>query len=125
MIGPYLAHATDVTTPARRWQEWASFALGLWLAVSPWAAGYAEHQPATANAVFLGIALALSSHFQAALDECAGEWLNLAAGAWLIAAPFVLGFVADRVATAASVSVGSFVALLAGSALSMAKQDVH
>jgi hypothetical protein len=114
-----------VTTATKRWQEWASFALGLWLAVSPWAVDYAEHPLATANAVFVGVALALGSHFQAALDECQGEWLNLAAGVWLIAAPFVLGFLAERVATATSVSVGSFVAILAGSALSVAKQDVH
>ena len=25
-----------------RWQEWASFALGLWLAMSPWLCGYAD-----------------------------------------------------------------------------------
>ena len=108
----------------KRWQEWASFALGLWLAVSPWAAGYADHPSATANAVFLGIALALGSHFQATLDERQGEWLNLAAGFWLIAAPFYLGF-EDAVATVASICVGIFVAGLAGSALSLGRQDAH
>jgi hypothetical protein len=113
-----------VTTSARRWQEWASFALGLWLAVSPWAAGYADYHAATANAVFLGLALALGSHFQAALDECQGEWLNLAAGLWLVAAPFYLGF-EHAVATVTSVCVGSFVAGLAGSALSVGRQNAH
>jgi hypothetical protein len=113
-----------VTTVAKRWQEWASFVLGLWLAVSPWAADYAEHHAATANAVFLGLGLALGSHFQAALDDCQGEWLNLAAGAWLIAAPFYLGF-ESAVATATSICVGSFVAGLAGSALSLGRQNAH
>jgi hypothetical protein len=114
-----------VTTVKKRWQEWASFALGLWLAVSPWATGYADYPAATANAVFLGIGLALASHFQAALDECQGEWLNLAAGCWLIAAPFYLGF-EHAVATVTSVCVGTFVAGLAGSALSLAaRQDAH
>jgi hypothetical protein len=113
-----------VTTAAKRWQEWASFALGLWLAISPWAAGYADYAPATANAVFLGLALALSSHFQAALDECQGEWLNLAAGVWLVAAPFYLGY-ESTVATATSICVGMFVAALAGSALSLSRQDAH
>lgn len=108
-----------------RWQEWASFALGLWLAVSPWAAGYADNQPATANAVFLGLAVALGSHFQAALGECSGEWLNLAAGVWLVVAPFVIAFDADAVATATSVSVGTLVAVLAASALSPLNQDLH
>ncbi len=113
-----------MATPAGRWQEWANFALGLWLAVSPWVAGYAEHSRETANAVFLGVALALGSHFQAALDQCEGEWLNLAAGCWLIAAPFFLGF-HDTVATATSLCVGMFVAGLAGSALTLARQDAH
>jgi hypothetical protein len=114
-----------MTTRAAKWQEWASFALGLWLAVSPWAMDYAAHDAATANAIFVGLALALGSHFQAALDQCPGEWLNLAAGLWLVAAPFVLGFAADKVATATSISVGSFVALLAGSSLSLVRQDLH
>ena len=41
-----MERATDM----RRWQDWASFALGLWLAVSPWLADYAAHDVATANA---------------------------------------------------------------------------
>ncbi|MGH8670113.1 MAG: SPW repeat protein [Burkholderiales bacterium] len=121
----YLAAVAGMTTARPRWQEWASFALGLWLAVSPWVMDYAAHDAATANAIFLGLALALGSHFQAALDECPGDWLSLAAGVWLIAAPFVLGFAADAVPTATSVSVGTFVAALAGSSLSLVRQDLH
>lgn len=113
-----------MTTAGGRWQEWAGFVLGLWLAVSPWVAGYADQSAATANAVFLGLGLSLGSHFQAALEECEGQWLNLAAGVWLILAPFFLGF-HDTVATATSLCVGGFVAVLAGSALSVSRQDAH
>lgn len=105
-----------------RWQEWAGFALGLWLAVSPWIAGYAAHDAATANAVFVGLALALGSHFAAALDEVSAEWLSLAAGLWLTAAPFVLDFSAAAVPTANCIAVGTFVAALAFSALSLDKE---
>ena len=78
---------------AARWQGWASFALGLWLAMSPWICGYADDERlATGNAAFVGIALALGSHFEVALDADFAEWLNLAAGTWLAAAPFFLGF---------------------------------
>jgi hypothetical protein len=113
-----------MTTVARRWQEWTSFALGLWLAVSPWLAGYADQPAATANAVFLGLAIALSSHFHATLDACHGEWLNLAAGLWCAVAPFYLGY-AHAVATATSVAVGALTAGLAASALSWSRQDAH
>ena len=109
------------TTP-ERWQEWASFALGLWLAVSPWLCGYEDQHPATANAVFVGIALALGSHFEATLDASAAAWLNLIAGAWLVAAPFLLEFGGIGVATANSIIVGALVVTLAASALSL---DAH
>lgn len=111
-----------MTAATARWQEWANFALGLWLAVSPWILGYSDHEAATANAAFLGLALALCSHFEASLDDCSAEWLNLAAGVWLVAAPFVLGFTGATVATATSITVGMFVAVLSGSALSLDKE---
>jgi hypothetical protein len=109
-----------------KWQDWASFALGLWLAVSPWLAGYSEHQAATANAVIVGLALALGSHFECvACDDLPAEWLNLAVGAWLIGAPFMLDFTGAAVAAANSLVVGVFVAALAISALSLDKHLVR
>ena len=106
----------------RKWQHWTSFALGLWLAVSPWIAGYADHVAATANAVAIGLVLALASHFEVACaDELPAEWLNLAAGVWLVCAPFIFEF-GSREGTAISLVVGGCVALLAASALSLDKQ---
>lgn len=110
-----------MSVAATKWQDWASFALGLWLAVSPWAAGYAEHEVATANAIFVGLALALASHFECvACDDLPAEWLNLTVGVWLVCAPFTLDL-GSRVAMANSLVVGTFVALLAASALSLDK----
>ncbi len=105
-----------------RWQEWTSFALGLWLAVSPWIVGYSEHEAATANAAFIGLALALAAHFEATFDQISAEWLNLGIGLWLVAAPFVVGFAAASVAAANSIAVGTLAAVLAGSALSLDKE---
>jgi hypothetical protein len=105
-----------------KWQDWASFVLGLWLAVSPWLVGYAEHEAATANAIVVGLGLALASHFEcvACTDELPAELLNLAAGIWLLSAPFTFDF-GSRVASANSIAVGALVALLAASALSLDK----
>jgi len=106
-----------------RWQEWASFALGLWLAISPWVCGYAEGQPAaTGNAAFMGIAVALLSHFEASLDTHSADWLNLGAGMWLVVAPFALGFSSNPVPAVNCVAVGTALALLAASALSLDKE---
>lgn len=113
-----------VSAPTR-WQDWTSFALGLWLALSPWAAGYSEHMPATANAAFVGLALALASHFEASCCEDSMEWLNLALGAWLIAAPFVLGFTPQPVAAVNSIMVGGAIVGLAVSALNLNKSFIR
>ncbi|HEX7052419.1 MAG TPA: SPW repeat protein [Burkholderiales bacterium] len=102
--------------PLARWQDWAIFALALWLAVSPWLLDYAWHAGATANAALAGLALALAAHFEASC-ELAVDWLNLGAGLWLLAAPFLLGFDAVALATATSLSVGAAVTALAASAL--------
>jgi SPW repeat len=110
-----------MSVASSKWQDWTSFALGLWLAVSPWIAGYHEHELATANAIVVGLALALCSHFECvACDDMPVEWLNLAAGLWLVCAPFTLEL-GSRVAMANSIAVGAFVALLAASALSLDK----
>jgi hypothetical protein len=109
-------------TAAARWQDWASFALGLWLAVSPWVLGYSHVEAATANAAFIGLALALGSHFEVSFDEMQAEWFNLAAGLWLVLAPFVLRFGDQPEVTANSMVVGTMVAALASSALSLEKE---
>ena len=108
-------------TAATKWQDWASFALGLWLAVSPWAAGYVDNNSATGNAIIVGLVLAMCSHFECvACDELPAEWFNLGVGVWLMCAPFVLDF-SSSVATANTLAVGAFVIVLAASALSLEK----
>ena len=106
-----------------KWQEWAGFALGLWLAMSPWICGYADDSHvATGNAAFMGIALALGSYFQLFLDVIEAEWLSLAAGVWLAAAPFVLGFATTPLPAINCIAVGTLVMAHAASALSLDKE---
>lgn len=101
-----------------RWQDWAIFATALSLAVSPWLLDYAWHPAATANAALAGLALSLAAHFEASC-EMSIDWLNLGAGLWLIAAPFVLGFAGQPLATASSLAVGAAVVALVASALEL------
>src|SRR5262245_57533501 len=104
-----------------RWQDWTSFALGLWLAVSPWIVGYDFDRAATANAAFVGIALALGAHFQIGLDELWTEWLNFAVGLWLLAAPFLFSFFSTA-AMINCIAVGCGACTLAASALQLDKE---
>lgn len=110
------------TIEVRRWQDWASFALALWLAVSPWLADYAAHDAATANAAVCGLALALAVHFGFSCDHLSTEWLSLGGGLWLVAAPFMLGFGGNYVAAVNSIAVGAFIALLSAWALQLDRE---
>jgi hypothetical protein len=110
------------TLEMRRWQDWASFALALWLAVSPWLADYAAHDAATTNAAVVGLVLALTAHFGFSCDHLSCEWLNLVGGLWLLTAPFVLGFEANHVAAVNAVVVGAFIALLSAWALELDRE---
>jgi hypothetical protein len=104
-----------------RWQDWTSFGLGLWLAVSPWIVGYETDNAATGNAAFIGIALAIAAHFEIVAEESWAEWLNFAAGLWLLAAPFMLGF-GSTASMANCIIVGCLVCALAASALHLDKE---
>ena len=112
-------------TRTARWQDWTAFALGLWLAVSPWIVGYESDHAATANAAFVGVALALGAHFEIGLDELWAEWINLAVGLWLLAAPFLFAYGPGPVATGHSILVGCLVCWLAASALKLDKGVVR
>jgi hypothetical protein len=107
---------------ATKWQDWAGFGLGLWLALSPWTLGYSAHDAATANAALVGLLLALGSHFGLSADLVAEGWLNLGAGLWLMMAPFALGFGTLPLASANCLAVGALTAVLAASAMSIDKE---
>jgi hypothetical protein len=108
--------------PARmKWQDWASFGLAVWLAISPWLLGFSAHEAATANAVLVGLFLIAISLFELWFPEMAQEWLNLAAGIWLLAAPPVLGFAGYAAPALDAVVVGVLVAGLAAWAMSLDK----
>lgn len=100
-----------------RWLDWASFALGLWLAISPWALGYAHVDGATGNAAFVGLAIALSAHFEVSFEARVAAGFTMAAALWLVLSPFLLGFTAASAATANAIAVGTLVAAAATSAL--------
>ena len=104
-----------------RWQDWTSFALGLWLAVSPWIVGYDSDHAATCNAAFVGVALAIGAHFEIGLDELWTEWLSFAVGLWFLAAPFALEFKTTS-ATVNCIAVGCLLCALAASALQLDKE---
>ena len=106
----------------RSWQDWTSFGLALWLAVSPWLLDYAAHDRATANAAVTGLALAVVAHVGCSCEYQVSKWLRLAGGAWLVAAPFVLGFDSQALAAANCMIVGAAIVLLSAWALELDRE---
>ncbi|MGE5547366.1 MAG: SPW repeat protein [Solirubrobacterales bacterium] len=95
------------------WQDWLNLLIGVWLFISPWALGYSTTGAASWNSWVFGVvvaAIALAALIQFARWE---EWLNVAAGLWLVVSPWVMGFADQQVPVWNHVTVGLLVAALA------------
>lgn len=104
-----------------KWQDWATFLLGVWLAVSPWALGFSEQEMSMMNAVAVGAILMVFSLLELGFPQKWEEWVNMLAGIWLMTAPFMLGFTSQFLASVDAMLVGAAVTLLAAWALSLDK----
>jgi hypothetical protein len=96
-----------------RWKDAANAVLGLWLIASPWALQYATQQTAAWNAWIAGAVIAVAALAAVFAFQKWEEWVNAALGAWLVAAPFVLGFAAQTAVAWNQIVVGAVVAALA------------
>ena len=86
-------------TPPRQWEDWLSWGLGIWLCISPWALHFDLQPTATRTAVITGFVLILVEAVTLSVFRAWEEWLNIAIGIWLIAAPWVIpvgGVAVDR-----------------------------
>jgi hypothetical protein len=90
----------------KRWQDMLVLVLGVWLFFSPFLLGYSNITPAAMNAYLCGIAVAVLAVIAMSDTRMWEEWTNLALGAWLILAPFVLGFSEHGTATWNHVIIG-------------------
>ncbi len=86
-------------------------AFGLFLFVSPWLFAYAD-KDARLDLWASGAAIAAISIAAIVAFSNWEEWLNLLLGLWLIASPWVLGFVHTR-AMHVSIGLGVMVAFMA------------
>ena len=107
-----------------KWEDWSGIALGAWLLVSPWLTGYAEQSVATVNALLFGCILIFMELLNLDAHENAEERLDMAAGVWLVASPWVLGFSTSLAATVNAVSVGLVAILLAVLAVSSLDEKI-
>lgn len=82
-------------TTKRRPQDFYNLALAACLFISPWILGFVDVSTPARNAWIVAVALAVVT--VAAMGAFAEweEWMCLAFGLWLIAAPWTLGFTSN------------------------------
>ena len=86
----------------------------LWVAVSPWAWGFADSGPAVANHVFMVFAFGPMAFMIAVLRPAA--FASLAGGVWLAASPWVLGYATDHFAWLDELTTGALLVVLSAAA---------
>jgi len=85
-----IGNAWDRTTG--RWQDWFNLILGAWLILAPFIGIGVSNDVAAGNSYVSGAVIAIFAIAAIARPQMWEEWVNLIAGAWLIVAPFALGF---------------------------------
>lgn len=113
---------TDVSNPQiSSWPDRVNLLLGALLCVSPWLA-WSGSTAITWNAVILGAALAIDAIVAIAKPGVGPEWTNAGLGAWLLIAPWVLGFADQVVAGWTCLLVGVLVLYFAGMQIALLKR---
>ena len=103
----------ESATTQKRWQDWVSLVLGIWLFVSPWLLGFYSSLPRDSwNFFIVGLAFIVFAGFALNMRTLWEEWVNLALGVWMIISPWLLGYSANAVARDDAVVVGLIVGLL-------------
>lgn len=88
--------AQQVMSDDQRWPDWVNLVLGGWLIAAPFVGIGASGDVAAWNSYVSGTVVAIFAIAAIARPQMWEEWLNLAVGAWLILAPFALGFTTQQ-----------------------------
>ncbi len=89
--------------------------LSLLLFLSPWAMGYSDVPTACATAWISAVVIAVFSAAATLRFAEWEEWVNLVAGLWLLAAPWILGFHRDGDSVGAFVGIGVLIVAISAS----------
>ncbi len=96
----------------KQWEDWSSWALGIWLVLSPWALFFDQETRALENAIAVGALILVAEVVELSVFRDWEEWINVVAGVWLAISPWVLG-ITSTAARWNFVGVGVLVVALA------------
>jgi hypothetical protein len=108
----------------KRWQDWVTLIVGIWLFFSPWILGfYSEMPTASWNFFLVGAAFVVFAGFGLNLLSRWEEWVNLVLGIWMIISPWVLQYSGNTTPRDDAVIGGVIVAVMA--IWAMADRNTH
>jgi hypothetical protein len=96
----------------QQWEDWASWILGIWLMISPWALRFDLDETPTRNAVVVGFLIVFTEVVELSIFRDWEEWINVVLGIWLLASPWLVA-ISERSATINFIIVGLLVLALA------------
>ena len=77
----------------KRWQDWGNVALATTLFLAPWLFGTSGDGASSWNAWISGLLIGSVALWALASPNAkAAQWTNIVIGAWVLIAPFALGF---------------------------------
>lgn len=100
-------------TPPEHWEDWVNWILGIWLCLAPWALYFEQDGKPTVTSIITGVLLIATQAVTLSAFRPWEEWLNVVFGAWLVAAPWLLG-IHNPAAITNFLIVGVMVVSLAG-----------
>ncbi|MGB3044711.1 MAG: SPW repeat protein [Xanthobacteraceae bacterium] len=76
----------------RSWEDWFGMALGLMIALSPWAAGDAVSHAAVWNAALVGVLVFFLAELEYVALRRWEETGQILLGLWLVLSPYIFGY---------------------------------
>jgi hypothetical protein len=119
------SHVEVAMSQDKKAQDWINLVLAACLFISPWIIGFSGDTSPTWNAWIVGAALAVIAIAALSMFAEWEEWVNMALGAWLIIAPWILGFTANVNAFGTHVAIGVLVAAVSAWAVWDVRRTPH
>jgi len=77
----------------RPWEDWVSMLLGVLIGLSPWLAGHPASPAIEWNAVLIGVIVLGLAQLEYVSLKRWEEVFEIVVGLWLVASPFIFGYV--------------------------------
>ena len=106
----------------RHWQDWLTLLVGMWLIVSSWVLGIAVPGGTTAQAITWNFVLSGVAALALGIAALASfrvwkEWADVLLGLWLVASPWILGFLSAQAPRWNALACGLIIIVAAASTI--------